>query len=234
MKLTPIESWTNSTDLYRGKYRNEQGQGLSGWYRRDYKKNSEMLVINNGNVLCRYKYPKIACSLDTLMLSWQNLYFCGGYYVQAEDGTRLGNDDLLIDAVISGHKPIGFIIVKKTEIDKYIKKAAENNLKYSINPHFWEGHCEIGLANRGRIEDYFNIDNLIEVYDLYSKALGYELISQKDKEWLNKIFKVRLSDFICGFEYAKSNKSDCEHILTGLLLGYPIESTVALIDYKIN
>lgn len=233
MKLMPIDSWTDSTNLRSGRYKNEQGLGLSGWYRRDYKKSSEMLVINNGHLLCKYKYPRIVYSFGDSMLSWKNLYFCGGYGVIAEDGKRLGSYDLLIEAVIKGLKPIGFIIVKESEVDKYIKMAVEGNLEYSINPHHWKNHCEIGLANRGKIEDYFNFNNLIELYDFYSKALGYEILSKQDKEWLRDKYKLQLSDFISGFEYSRSDKSNREDVLTGLLLGYPIESTVACIDYNV-
>lgn len=234
MKLTPVDAWTNSTDFYRGKYRNEQGLGLSGLYRRDYRQSSEMIVLNNGNLIGKYKYPKVQHSFDTPMLRWQNLYFCGGYDVRVEEGKRLGSNDLLVDAVVKGLKPIGFIVVEETEVNKYIKKAIDNGLKYSINPHFWDDHCEIGVANIGKLEERFNFDNLIEAYSLYSKDLGYEVITEGEKEWLYGMAKLQLSDFICDFDYSSSEKSICEHILTGLLLGYPIESTVALIDYNIS
>jgi len=151
-----------------------------------------------------------------------------------KNGERMGSDDLLMDALIKGLKPIGWIIVKKTEAEKYIKKTVDNGLKYSINPHFWNTHCEIGLANKGTLADCFNFYNLIQTYSLFSEALGYDIITEQDKEWLNNMFKLQLSDFICGFDYSSSSKHDCENILTGLLLGYPIESTVAFMDYKVS
>lgn len=54
------------------------------------------------------------------------------------------------------------------------------------------------------------------------------------KKWLNSMFSLELSDFICGFDYAYSCKRNCENVLTGLILGYPIESTVALMNYNIS
>lgn len=232
--ITPIDAWVSSSASYRGKYINEQGLGLAGMYRRDYKKSSQMLVINNGNVLCRYKYPKVEHLFDNPMIRWQNLYFCGGYSVLAEDGQCTGSNDLLIEAVIDGVKPIGFIVVKESESYKYIKKAVDNGIKYSVNLHFMDGYCEIGLANSGSLKEHFNFDNLIEAYDLFSDVLEYDLISQDDKEWLSQMFSLELSDFICGFDYAYSGKRNCENVLTGLILGYPIESTVALMDYNIS
>lgn len=233
MKLTQVDAWTNSTDFYRGKYRNEQGLGLSGLYRRDYKRSSEMLVLNNGNLATKYKYPKVQHSFNTPMLRWENVYFIAGYGIRGQNGERIDTDDLLLDAVISGLKPIGFIVVEKTEVNKYIKKAIDNRLKYSINPHSWDGHCEIGLANEGKLEEHFDFDKLIEAYDLFSKALGYELIEEDEREWLYSMAKLPLSDFICGFDYLNSAKASGEHILTGLLLGYPIESTVAFMDRQV-
>lgn len=232
--ITPIDAWVSSGASYRGKYVNEQGLGLSGMYRRDFKKSSQMLIINNGHVLSRYKYPRVEYLFDTPMMRWQNLYFCGGYDVSTENGESTGSDDLLIDAVIDGLKPIGFIVVEKSEACKYIKKAIDKGIEYYVNPHFKEDYCEIGLANRGKLRDHFNFDNLIETYDLFSNALGYDLILQDDKEWLSHMFSLELSDFICGFDYSRSGKNDCENVLTGLLLGYPIESTVAFMDYNVS
>lgn len=184
--ITPIDAWVSSSASYRGKHINEQGLGLSGMHRRDYKKSSQMLVINNGNVLCRYKYPKVEHLFNNPMIRWQNLYFCGGYSVLAEDGQSTGSDDLLIEEVIDGFKTIGFIVVKESESYKYIKKAVDNGIKYSVNPHFKEDYCEIGLANRGRLREHFNFDNLIEAYELFSSALGYNLISQYDKKMVKQ------------------------------------------------
>jgi hypothetical protein len=234
MKLTSVDSWTNSTDSYRGKYRDEQGLGLSGLYRRDYKKSSEMLIISNGNLVTKYKYPKVQHSLDTQMLNWGNVHFIAGCGLKGRKGELICTDDLLIEAVISGLKPIGFLMVEKTEVSKYIKKAIDNGLKYSINPHCQDGYCEIGLANKGKLEDYINFSNLLEAYSLFSNALGYELIEEDEREWLYSMAKLQLADFICGFNYLKNGKSDCEDILTGLLLGYPIESTVAFMDGKVS
>lgn len=78
MGLVAVDSWAcPKTMKYKGKYRNEDGQGLCGFYRRDYKKTTDMVVLSNGNVIIRYKYPKVDIPFKSPMMRWHNLAFNG-------------------------------------------------------------------------------------------------------------------------------------------------------------
>lgn len=56
--LIPVDGWVTNDTKNQGKYLNEQGLGLSGFYRRDFKFNSDMVVLSNGHFAFRYKYPR--------------------------------------------------------------------------------------------------------------------------------------------------------------------------------
>ena len=82
------------------------------------------------------------------------------------------------------------------------------------------------ICRKGRIADYFDIDN---VFEFYSK-LGFRLpqnVVDKVKTWCN----IEIKDF--GGEQAPFHYSNPytpeEFITTGLLLGYPLESTASII-----
>ncbi|WP_071396610.1 hypothetical protein [Bacillus tuaregi] len=227
--LILVEGWATTKESYKGKYRNEQGFGLSGFYRRDYKENHEMVVMSNGHSLCRYKYPRgINIPFHSPMVSWMNLTFCGGYGVLLENGEYAGSNMRLFETVANGLKPIGFIIVKINDLEEMIDKVKQSGLRYEISK-IWTGDYEIGLANQGEVKKYFDLNKLVSSYRLYSDRIGYDLLTPKDEESLLEINELELAYFIKGFDYASSQKKNWEHVLTGLLLGFPIESTVALL-----
>lgn len=227
--LIAVEGWATTKESYKGKYQNDQGLGLSGFYRRDYKENHEMVVMSNGLSMCRYKYPRgINIPFQSPMVRWMNLTFCGGYGVLLENGEYAGSDNRLLEAVANGLKPIGFISVDKYNLEEMLEKVKQSGLHYEVSK-IWTGDYEIGLANQGKVKDYFDLTKLISSYRLYSDRLGYDLLTSKEEESLLETNEIELAYFIKDFDYASSKKKDWEHVLTGLLLGFPIESTVALL-----
>lgn len=233
MCLNVVDGWINPSGERVGRYVNEKGFGMSGFYRRDYKKHCNMLVLENGHRLIKYKYPRVSIPFSSQMSRWQNLYFCGGYSLTKENGSETDCDELLFDAVASRLKPIGFIITDNDSVNKMAAEATSKGLMYSINPHFWQGHSELAIANRGRIKDHFDIDRLIQSYRIMENSLRIEILSISDEEHLRDVSEKQLSDFLRDYDYVNP-RNDFECILTGLLLGFPIESTVAFITEDIT
>ena len=227
--LIAVEGWATTKESYKGRYRSDHGFGLSGFYRRDYKENHEMVVLSNGHSLCRYKYPRgVNIPFHSPMVNWMNLTFCGGYGVLLEDGEYAGSNKRLFEAVANGLKPIGFINVNFNKFEEIIEEVMQSGFRYEISK-VWTGNYEIGLANQGKVKDYFDLDKLINSYRLYSNRIGHNLLTPRDEENLLKINELELAIFLKDFDYASSQKKNWEHVLTGLLLGFPIESTVALL-----
>lgn len=224
--LIQVDGWTIPKKKYYGRYCDDSGNTLNGLYRRDYKENSVMLAINNGNLVRRYKYPKIEIPFKSKMVRWENLHFCGGLGIPKPDGTNAGANDELLQAVIDGLKPVGFIITDKPEI--YINKAMKSQCKYTINNVAWlQNYKEVAIANGGKLKDNFDLNSLIESYRSMSREVGWNLLTKEDESRLLSKGNCDLSDFLVDWDYANP-KSNYDLALTGLLLGFPIESTVAI------
>lgn len=131
-------------------------------------------------------------------------------------------------------KPIGFIPTPEGESQKYINKAKISGLPFSVRPHF-DGWVMIGVANRGTLGEHFDLNQFLDSYRIMSKALSFEcqLLTPEEERRFANLWKLDLSYFLLP---------DYDHIhpqyifdfaLNGLILGYPIESTVAVIMYQV-
>lgn len=226
MNITAYDGWICHQQQYKGKYRNEEG--LSGLYQREYKNTKEMIVLYNGHLLRKYKYPKIEIPFRSSMVRWQNLYFCGGFGMQYEDGSRADTNELLIQSVINKEKPIGFVFVNNKDKEMLINKIEKSALTYIVNNSCQEGYYEIGVANHGTIKDNFDINALIESYKLYGEKINFKFITEEIEFSLRSLSEKKLSDFLQDYDYANPS-SIIDLIVTGLILGYAVESTMAII-----
>ena len=48
---------------------------------------------------------------------------------------------------------------------------------------------------------------------------------------VQKIRARKISDYLQGFDYANEDKNESDQIITGLILGYPVYSTVSTMWY---
>lgn len=151
---------------YQGRYK-ENGDVMHGIYIREYKKTIDKLFINNGNLMRKYKYPRIERHFSSPMLNDYNLHLCGGW---AHHGVEMSES---LQRVIDGKKPMGDYstfslseleywkgIVQNTGLPHVFYKRPEN----SIN--------EIGISTEGTFGTIFNLPNLIHDYQMYAKACG--------------------------------------------------------------
>jgi hypothetical protein len=234
--LIAVDGWVTNDTKDQGKYQNEQGYGFTGFFRRDYKQTSDMVVMYHGYSNLRYKYPKIMDNpFHSPMIRWHNLFFCGGYPpITFANGELVDTNNHLLDAVRTGQKPIGFWLLKSDELEETICKAKQADLIWkitSIDYHHFK--YKIGIANKGKVKDHFDLNKLLESYRLFSERLGFDLLNKEEEEIILNHNDLDLSYFINGYDYGSPCKKRYDHVLTGLLLGYPIESTVALIARQI-
>jgi len=257
MALVAYDGWTGKREKYKGIHRAETGYGLSGLYMRIQKHNVTMCFLNNGHNLRSYKYPRVEVPFKSSMHSWRNLFFCGGYTISDIDEKNLGTHELLLETVLANKKPIGFIVCYKDEVDKFINRIKEvnNNIQdknkqfiYHINTMpAWNKYVgpntfvltervELAVACPGKVKEYFDLDKLIKSYELFhNKYKQFRKIKNDerllDEEDVHDILELKehyLSDFLTDWDYANPH-TDFEVIKTGLLLGYPIESTFSII-----
>lgn len=230
--LMNVDGWVSPRNNDTGKYVDDDGNGLCGFYRRDKKSSgeSEMLVLNNGKIARKYIYPKMDIPFSHPAINWRNLVFCGGYNVINEQSQAFDKDDLF-NAVLTGKKPIGFIVDTKEKVELYAKMADEKGLKYRIKPnatkdYFQNEYDEVGIANQGTLAENFDIEALIISYRVMSEKFssGFKLLDEDDENKLRVLAKKSLSDFLSDYDYANP-KSNLDVVVTGLILGFAIEST---------
>ena len=170
----------------------------------------------------RIFYDKIAASYQHEMLSWYNLICCSNEY------GPIPVVDYMNYAVQNGKKLAATIYPKHAT--EYIEIMHNTQMDYYVSPYNpMEYEYLLYISRMGKIEDYFDIDRVIEVY----KACDVHL----DEERFRRLCAQELSYFDkqekCGIEL-----HDCygeENLATvGLLFGYPIESTIAFIKGDID
>lgn len=68
MSLIPYLGWLSPTSEHVGRYRDSNGRGICGLYIRNYKQQQVIYVLNNGHVMCRYKYPQLTIDFRSPMV----------------------------------------------------------------------------------------------------------------------------------------------------------------------
>lgn len=111
---------------------------------------------------------------------------------------------------------------------EYIDNIDEN--KYNFVDYSWEEgptwKFELDIARKGRLSDYYEYSKVMNFYKKIDFPM--ELI---DIERFDELFYSDINELLNGylwFNY-RNNISAADYMITGLLLGYPLESTVSSI-----
>lgn len=204
--------------------------------RTDFKRRSQVKVISyrdDGQHTHRtYRFNKTSNSFSSPFMSWENLDCCGGWAF---------DDKYLTHAVQDGKKLYAGIAIPLK--GKYFHNAPTHEraasdlqqLQESLPPEICAGIDEhfpqdrwfrTYICRRGAIKDFFDLDAVF----LFYENLGVP-VSEHVKNTVYQYCNIEMSGFAslsAPYEYYGAN-SQAELITTGLLLGYPIESTVSLI-----
>ncbi len=203
-----------------GRYKNKGGYSLHGIFQRSYKKTQDILFISNGHLLAKYKYPKIESTFESPMLNAFNLHLCGGWF-----WPNVNNDEEILNRVIKGLKPMGDIVDKKHNIKKILQIAEKEGLTCLISPHSWENYENIKFCRDSRFDELFNVEALFSDYCKYFLSIFRKTDGEYQK-FRAKITNHRLSDFL-DFDIS-TPRIDSDIIITGLILGYPVWSTISV------
>lgn len=227
---TSLKKISNDEDLpvkilYSGKYRNSNGSIKHGVYLRKYKNTINKLFINDGHLMSLYRYPNINCKFSSSKINDYNLHLCGGWSFKDV------NREEAIIRVINDLKPMGFLVT--TEVEKWKDICEKSKLDFIIKPNHipTEKHFDIGISCKGTFEENFDIKTLIEDYINYLGLIKFQS-TQEISNFILSLKNTKIS------YYLNSNYTNPESIqdiiITGLILGYPIETTVSIIKNLIN
>ncbi len=163
-------------------------------------------------VVSEIKYRDIGREYQSDFLNWENLVFCSNNYGVTPFY------DYMHNAVQIG---------KKTAATVYLQPGSQEarqlirNLPKDCDWREYESDM-IFVFHTGRLADYFDYTEVKEIYDCHG-------IWNVDWNWVEEQFIKPISYFakpeICGFNL-QNGGCNAVSIVTGLLLGYPIESTV--------
>jgi len=201
------------------------------------------LVVRNeegGRAHMKYLYWNVL-GVDSPYLNWDNLNCCNGW---AYDETYL------YTAVQRSRKPFAQIVFSsydadwlkqirredlptENDTDKIIKKLIKelpddcilNEEPIERRDNF-SRRC-VNICKNGTIIDYINLDDVYAAYE----RLGFE-ITDKIKDKIGQVCSIPMELFAADdfpFDYGNPQCAS-QLIITGLLLGYPVETTAFLLE----
>ena len=173
------------------------------------KKGHKQIKNKNGFVLMVYKNIPKSIKFKHIAVNDYNQHLCGGWFVY--DHT----DFEAIDRVEAGLKGVGISHTKNLQamIIKMINLIKKGFLVSYTKHSRIKNMYNITASVEGKLKDYFDMDTLAQDYE-NNQLSG------------NNIIKYKNANF-AEFHYDKYDHHPIE--ITGLILGYPIENTIALI-----
>ena len=170
----------------------------------------------------RFFFPAYAQSYQSPYLSWYNLICCSNNY------GPIPVVEYLNYAVQNGKK-LAATIYPNSASD-YMQMLSSVGDEYYCYPyHTREYAYMLYISRKGRLADYFELNKIMDIYT----ACGIDLNREKMQDYFEKELSWFGNEEVCPIQL-----HDClgeeELAVTGLVLGYPIESTVALIKKDID
>ena len=187
---------------------------LLKWWISESKARPDKLYIQNGNLMRKYKYPRIEQVFTSPLVNDYNLHLCGGW-----SWSGVSNDEC-ITRVLEYAKPMGYLHTDK-DYPSMVEDRACVIKATSAND-------EIGYSITGTFGEVFDLDALATDYIHFFEALGNSELNNQIYNSIQTLKDLPISRFLGGYDYA--NPQDMyQLILTGLILGYPIETTFSII-----
>lgn len=168
-------------------------------------------------------FPVTAEKYQSPYLSWYNLICCSNNY------GPIPVVEYMNTAVQNGKK-IAATVYPNT-VEEYMQMLADLGAdEYYCAPyHPMEYQYMLYVSKKGTLADYFDYEQIKNVYDACEVKLNWEKI----REYFDKELSFFANEGICDIQLHNGACPE-DLMITGLLFGYPIESTVALINRTID
>lgn len=166
------------------------------------------------------KYKDIGKTIDSPLLNWHNLVFCSNYYGPPPHPGYMNN------AVQNGTKTASTAYVSSHEYKQLVDKLPANC--HAVPYGGTLDNMSMAYVYRdGTLDELFGFKQIKFIYTSHN-------INNVDWDDVESQFAKPLEYFSdstkCGFDIQHGARSNENKIVNGLLLGYPIESTIAYIN----
>lgn len=212
-----------------GKWIDRDGNKVHGIYHRMLQKSEHTIVYTNGIMQRRYVYPRILRSFYSPLVNDYNLNFVGGWGGWFESAKAEAIE--LINRVINGLKPAGFGAGTRDLLAHLEKLAKQSGLATNLTLNdfqpSWGELWHLGAARKDKFGEAFDLPAVERDYARW--GIYYPITE--------RFSKIKFSDLLVDYtkvgkpdiDYASENKPFYLSMLTGLLLGYPLETTASFI-----
>jgi hypothetical protein len=219
----------------RGASRENNGCPRNGVYLQSFKKTELKTYIRNGNILAKYRYPRCERTFSSPLVNDYNQNLAGGWYWQyREDGSQRTknefNNEIIFERVRQGSKPLGGLRYWPDETLKsgnLLLHLLASPLAFHCSRN--DGSLRINICRKGRLKKIFDFKRLAADYIAMEQAGKCTLLgsSKEIQRFFSSIEDNCLESYL-NFDHLRP-VSRFDFILTGLILGYPIENTYALL-----
>ncbi|MCD8134362.1 MAG: hypothetical protein LUE19_11020 [Clostridiales bacterium] len=197
-------------------YREQEGDGVTITLTYEFRRSGAEPVV------CKRIFFPVRAEYESPWLSWYNLICCSNNYGPIPVVSYMN------ESVQNGKKLAATIYPESG--DDYMRILAEVGDTFYCYPyHVQEYEFMLYISRKGTLGDYFDLEEILAVYDSCEVHL--------DREKMLDFFGRELSWFgheeECPIELHNCLGEE-ELAVTGLLFGYPVESTVALIRRTID
>lgn len=166
----------------------------------------------------RIFFPVAAEAYQSPYLSWYNLICCSNNY---------GPIPVLeyMNTAVQNGKKIAATVYPPT-VEAYMQTLAECDADqyYCVPYHPMEYQYMLYVSKKGTLADHFDYEQIKAVYD----ACGVTLDWTKIQDYFTKELSFFANEELCAIQLHNGATPE-DLMITGLLFGYPVESTVALI-----
>lgn len=192
--------------------------------RRDLKKRSEVKVINESinYTLHTYRFNNIELDYDTKYMNWANMNCCNGWQYDKEYLKNAVQNDCKLYAGI--HVTPEEFEMLKAKNEKGIRYGKEKDVIKDIDTKNYY------ICKEGKVSDYIDIEVVFSIYEKLGIVIPDEakdiILGMAEEE----IYTYSSENNKFKLDYANTYDI-CDLVFTGMLLGYPIETTVSIIEY---
>ena len=201
------------------RYKDENGNPINGAFTNDLGELTEKTYLLKGRSYNSFVYPSITRKFSSPLINDYNLYF--------RDTCPGKTYDECITRVLENKKPMGFIH-EDNDFVAMVQEPVDHIRALTGRKVYSESGIEVGYSITGTFGEAFDMDALKTDYSNFLIAADQEYLLDRVSEFISSLKGREISSFLTGYDYANP-KSPEDFILTGLLLGYPIETTFSII-----